>query len=581
MPFPSRLANTLLLSTCLLAPASVAADVSSRIYGGTDADQDDWRWMTGMNIFFPGGDGAFCGSQLLSTQWVLTAAHCLVLESGVSAEGVEFFYDAPFLGPTPPQDREFSEDIITHPDYVAADITRGNDIALVRVNNAPSLIIFPDLADADTVMQLESLPAARRDDAMTALGWGETSPVTSGISPSLQQVTLDYIPRAFCADFWQGLPMGPLPIDHLVCAGESTPPPSAPFGQDTCVGDSGGPLLVGTPDAPVIVGLTSFGSDRGCGLTDVPGVYTSTADLITWIETSTANPPGGIAPAALIDGAILIDTYHSQSPGSSLGEVPFSVGNNSQINPASLLSLTLFSVPGNTFSLALDGITCPAGECNLSAGNPRAPGSWSPGTVDISSASPGADSTVVFGLQLISEEEDYRSSNNRPVVQVYVTDKPDLDLQAPTFVRGFLSANEPQARLNVSVENLSRHQNAEDVFVELTLPPATDLINAGALGCTQNGAVMSCPLNAIPHGNTRNLTLRLQSGDSIARTVPLAVVSGNGTFGAGTSERTVSVVYPQPEGLSLSRPSNGGSIWLLGLVALLLRCRTGSARAAA
>ncbi|MBZ2189751.1 serine protease [Alcanivorax sp. JB21] len=578
MPAPSRLAkhfaSAVVMTSCLISTASLASGVNARIYGGEDADQADWPWMTGMNIFFTGTNPAFCGSQLISTDWVLTAAHCLVRESGALAEDMDFFYNAPDFGASDPieTERRSRDDIIIHPEYVPDRIALGHDIALVRVYNAPSLPMFPDLADGPTVDHLESLPAPRRDDIMTALGWGQTSPTSTGLALRMQQVMLDYIPRTPCNNFWGGLP-----TELLVCAGEPAPPPSATFGQDTCVGDSGGPLLVGTPAAPVIVGLTSFGSAQGCGLTNVPGVYTSTAAFAQWVEESTATPPAGITPAALIDGAILIDTYHSQPPGHPISDITFEVGNNSVVNPASLINLTLVDAPGAS-TLSVDGTTCPAGNCDLSASNPVAPGVWQPGAVSLDVAAPAADTTIAFALRLTSDEEDYRSSNNRPQVQIFVTDKPDLNLQAPTFVQGALVANQPQAWLNVSVENLSRHQNAENVVVELTLPPATDLVNAGTLGCTQNSAVMSCPLNTVAHGGSKDLALRLQSGDSIARTVSLAVVSGNDTFGAGTLEREVQVAYPQPEGLTLSGSSSSGSMWLFSLVALLLRYRPRSVR---
>ena len=196
MPIQSRIAaSAFLMTSCLLSPVGVANDISTRIYGGQDAAPADWPWMTGMNIQFSDGSGGFCGSQLLSPDWVLTAAHCLVPEIGIEATSVEFFYSAPNIPMPGLMIDEVSDNILIHELYQADDIRLGHDIALVRVARAPSLAVFPDLADAATVTQLEALPAARRDDAMIALGWGETNPVTSGLSGPLQQVSLDYITR--------------------------------------------------------------------------------------------------------------------------------------------------------------------------------------------------------------------------------------------------------------------------------------------------------------------------------------------------------------------------------------------------
>jgi secreted trypsin-like serine protease len=66
----------------------------------------------------------------------------------------------------------------------------------------------------------------------------------------------------------------------MVCAG-----PMA-GGQDSCNGDSGGPLLVPDPDDPgswLQVGITSWGPE-GCALPLLPGVYAEVAAARPWID---------------------------------------------------------------------------------------------------------------------------------------------------------------------------------------------------------------------------------------------------------------------------------------------------------
>lgn len=54
----------------------------SRIVGGSTADEDDYPWMVSLQQTW----GHFCGGSLISSQWVLTAAHCVV-------DGAEFFVE--------------------------------------------------------------------------------------------------------------------------------------------------------------------------------------------------------------------------------------------------------------------------------------------------------------------------------------------------------------------------------------------------------------------------------------------------------------------------------------------------------
>ncbi|XP_019583045.2 kallikrein-1 [Rhinolophus sinicus] len=67
--------------------------------------------------------------------------------------------------------------------------------------------------------------------------------------------------------------------DVMLCAGHLQ------GGKDTCVGDSGGPLICG-----VFQGVTSWGHTP-CGRTHMPSVFTKLLSFLDWIkETMAANP---------------------------------------------------------------------------------------------------------------------------------------------------------------------------------------------------------------------------------------------------------------------------------------------------
>ena len=59
-------------------------------------------------------------------------------------------------------------------------------------------------------------------------------------------------------------------------------------GVDTCYGDSGGPVMLGTPAGPRLVGIVSFGN--GCATRDTYGVYTRVAAMRGFLAANHAKP---------------------------------------------------------------------------------------------------------------------------------------------------------------------------------------------------------------------------------------------------------------------------------------------------
>lgn len=98
---------------------------------------------------------------------------------------------------------------------------------------------------------------------------------------NLLKVTLSSVEATVCSEFY--------PPDRKLKSGLSHEQMCAvdPEGrQDTCMGDSGGPLQIkllgGSRMHPFIIGVTSFG--KGCG-TETPGVYVRLSEYKDWIKT--------------------------------------------------------------------------------------------------------------------------------------------------------------------------------------------------------------------------------------------------------------------------------------------------------
>ncbi|XP_047000529.1 trypsin beta-like [Schistocerca americana] len=242
----------LCLVSCGLAaprPFRIRARGNGRIIGGTTADISSYPWMVSMQV----NGYHYCGASVISSNWVLTAGHCLYganiatysVRAGTSTRESGGVVSAVAYG-------------VLHGYYNPN--TLDYDISVLQV--ASPLPIGGNV-------QVVGLPADGYDPpgglAVTITGWGSTA--TSGqASPfNLMKVDITVIDRASCVSRF-GV------TDRMICAGEA--------GKSTCYGDSGGPLVSGGTQ----VGIVSWGREQ-CE-TD-GGVYGNVGNLRSWISGAT------------------------------------------------------------------------------------------------------------------------------------------------------------------------------------------------------------------------------------------------------------------------------------------------------
>ncbi|XP_063236737.1 transmembrane protease serine 9-like [Bacillus rossius redtenbacheri] len=227
---------------------------SEKILGGAESRPHQFPWMAVLLL-----DGSLhCGGSLLSRLWVLTAAHCVALTSSLVpaiarlqvALGVHNISD-----PTDPrQVVRFVSNIVRHPEYNGGN----NDIALVRLSEAVRY---------NSAVRPICLP---RDPVMA--GWGSTA--TAKSSDVLLFAPIVVLNNSFCASAWKAL--GVEIQGSMVCAGLGS--------SATCLGDSGGPLMVKRGDGLyATVGITSFGAPPACGSPTYPDVWTRVSSFLAWI----------------------------------------------------------------------------------------------------------------------------------------------------------------------------------------------------------------------------------------------------------------------------------------------------------
>ena len=339
-----------------LGTAASAQEASPRIIGGDDASQNEWPWMVQVNVRFRDtGSGGLCGGILLSQDWVVTAAHCLVSDLGnvVSRNDVEVLVGSVSLdGGTSYNIDGFGIPGNYNPDNF------NNDIAILRLANAgPALSNWPSIVGSDQLTELELAPFAQRDEALTATGWGVTSRNQVEPQPAdrLQEVALDYIQTGSCKNAWGN----GFNTATMVCAAELNPVQGRD--QDTCSGDSGGPLFIGDDIDPYVIGLTSFGQPQCAD--NLPTVYTSVLSQVSFVEEVTTE-----AGQPLVDLALELPEglrYYAVPGDTASFDLIFA--NRSITNTVNDSRLT---VQNGGLNITVDGSNCLASTCYQEASLP-------------------------------------------------------------------------------------------------------------------------------------------------------------------------------------------------------------------
>ena len=236
----------------------VNSATSTKIVGGTTAGKNEFPWQVG--LVGSTGTRPFCGGTLLSSDTVLTAAHCktdlnrfrvsLGEHDITRSDGEQLF--------TPSQ-------WISHPRYDGA--STNYDFAIVKLSTPVtfSSSVLPACLPSPT-NNYDSVTA-------TVTGWGTL--YSGGSQPSkLQKVDVDTMSNSVCGGTSTAYRPGDI-TQVMICA-------SAP-GKDSCQGDSGGPLVTREGGRYYsLIGVVSWGF--GCAQSNAPGVYARVTEELGWIN---------------------------------------------------------------------------------------------------------------------------------------------------------------------------------------------------------------------------------------------------------------------------------------------------------
>jgi len=532
------------LITCAALPALLslgaaagAQEASPRIIGGDDASQNEWPWMVQVNVRFRDtGSGGLCGGILLSQDWVVTAAHCLVSDLGnvVSRNDVEVLVGSVSLdGGTSYNIDGFGIPSNYNPDNF------NNDIAILRLANAgPALSNWPSIVGSDQLTELELAPFAQRDEALTATGWGVTSRNQVEPQPAdrLQEVALDYIQTGSCKNAWGN----GFNTATMVCAAELNPVQGRD--QDTCSGDSGGPLFIGDDIDPYVIGLTSFGQPQCAG--NLPTVYTSVLSQVSFVEEVTTE-----AGQPLVDLALELPEglrYYAVPGDTASFDLIFA--NRSLSNTVNNSRLT---VQDGSLNITVDGSNCLV-SCYQEASLPAQTARTLPVTASRSFSSEPSIESFTFNAD--ATEEEYRAKNNRQEISVIFSDAADLAVDASILSSGINSNGEGTAEVAVTVRNLTTIAGAVAGNVSLTVnPPVGTSLTSSSLPCDS-----ACNLGELAPGQSAEVTLAFTSGTPQNGNLSLTAETTDDEFPDANNSTDVALSYSNIAATSSSSNEGGG-----------------------
>merc|ERR1711892_565591 len=251
-----------------------------RIVGGTETEVNEFPWMAALAN--EGGTLAMCGGTLVASKWVLSAAHCFFSDLALTIPIPQDGYDI-VLGDHDNTDDEETKmtkvikmaSYILHPDFnINGD--KDADIAMIKLSEEVDLNIYTPAC----------LPKIGDDFAgknAWVYGWGGLDAGATEYPDKLMKLEVPIVSDEKCqADMGpDGIGWGITITEGMLCAGGKG-------GEDSCGGDSGGPLTVDVDVQHVLVGDTSFCHKGGCAQAGYYGIYAEVAVYREWVDTTMA-----------------------------------------------------------------------------------------------------------------------------------------------------------------------------------------------------------------------------------------------------------------------------------------------------
>lgn len=268
-----------LFSVCLVnaAPSeTIGYQIGApKIIGGNVAEKGQFPWQISQRRIQVGQPGShMCGGSLGGSNIVISAAHCVLApERVIVAYGTNTWASNDNLVNV--------KQFIAHPNYNPRTIDWDYSY----------MILEKDVDFSELVKPIVLVPPNENSkynnelygDIATTSGWGYSKHDASGnpivIPNEMQWVELPLNPWETCTGYWGDSELHPLVgryTARMQCCGGQ--------GATSCMGDSGGPLMVKIDGEYRLLGAVSWGSGK-CDI-NTAGVYSNIAypDGRSWYE---------------------------------------------------------------------------------------------------------------------------------------------------------------------------------------------------------------------------------------------------------------------------------------------------------